>query len=30
MVSRMSVILYRYKEKNFQLLDYECYSFDVE
>jgi hypothetical protein len=26
----MSMILYRHKEKNFQLLDYECYGFDVE
>ena len=26
----MSMILYRHKEKNFQLLDYECYGFDFE
>ena len=26
----MSMILYRHREKNFQLLDYECYGFDVE
>jgi hypothetical protein len=26
----MSMILYRRKEKNFQLLEYECYGFDVE
>jgi hypothetical protein len=26
----MSTILYRRKEKNFQLLEYECYGFDVE
>ncbi|MBV9504866.1 MAG: hypothetical protein JO323_07660 [Acidobacteriia bacterium] len=25
----MSMILYRHKEKNFQLLDYECYTFDT-
>jgi hypothetical protein len=25
---KMSMILYRHKEKNFQLLDYECYVFD--
>jgi hypothetical protein len=25
---KMSMILYRHKEKNFQLLDYECYAFD--
>ncbi len=27
---KMSMILYRHKEKNFQLLDYECYAFDNE
>ena len=27
---RMSMILYRHKEKNLQLLEYECYSFDNE
>ena len=26
----MNMILYRHKEKNFQLLDYECYGFDFE
>jgi hypothetical protein len=26
----MSMILYRHTEKNFQLLDYECYGFDYE
>jgi hypothetical protein len=26
----MRMILYRHKEKNFQLLDYECYGFDYE
>ena len=26
----MSMILYRHREKAFQLLDYECYGFDVE
>jgi hypothetical protein len=26
----MSMILYRHKEKNFQLLEYECYGFDYE
>jgi len=26
----LSMILYRRKEKNFQLLEYECYGFDVE
>jgi hypothetical protein len=26
----MSMILYRHKEKNFQLLEYECYGFDHE
>lgn len=25
---KMSMVLYRHKEKNFQLLDYECYAFD--
>ncbi len=25
---KMTMILYRHKEKNFQLLDYECYAFD--
>ena len=25
---KMGMILYRHKEKNFQLLDYECYAFD--
>jgi hypothetical protein len=24
----MSMLLYRHKEENFQLLDYECYAFD--
>lgn len=27
---RMDMILYRHKEKNFQLLDYECYAFDAD
>ena len=27
---RMSMILYRHKEKNLQLLEYECYAFDDE
>jgi hypothetical protein len=27
---RMSMILYRHKEKNLQLLEYECYAFDSE
>ena len=27
---KMSMILYRHTEKNFQLLDYECYGFDFE
>jgi len=27
---KMSMLLYRHKEKNFQLLDYECYGFDFE
>jgi len=26
----MSMILYRHREKNVQLLEYECYSFDFE
>ena len=26
----MSMILYRHREKNFQLLEYECYGFDLE
>jgi hypothetical protein len=26
----MNMILYRHKEKNFQLLEYECYGFDFE
>ena len=26
----MSMILYRHKEKNIQLFDYECYAFDVQ
>ena len=26
----MNMILYRHTEKNFQLLDYECYGFDFE
>jgi len=26
----MSMILYRHTENNFQLLDYECYGFDLE
>ena len=26
----MSMILYRHREKNFQLLEYECYAFDTE
>ena len=25
---KMSMLLYRHKEQNFQLLDYECYAFD--
>jgi len=24
------MILYRHKEKNFQILEYECYGFDHE
>ena len=27
---KMSMVLYRLKEKNAQLLDYECYGFDYE
>ena len=27
---RMSMILYRHKEKNVQILEYECYAFDNE
>jgi len=27
---KISLVLYRHKEKNFQLLEYECYGFDVE
>jgi hypothetical protein len=27
---KMSMVLYRHKEKNFQLLDCECYAFDNE
>jgi len=27
---KMNMVLYRHREKNFQLLEYECYSFDVE
>jgi hypothetical protein len=27
---KMSMVLYRHKEKNFQLLDYECYGFDFQ
>jgi hypothetical protein len=27
---KMSMILYRHKEKNFQLLEHECYGFDYE
>jgi hypothetical protein len=26
----MNMVLYRHVEKNFQLLEYECYSFDLE
>ena len=26
----MSMVLYRHKEKQFQLFDYECYAFDVQ
>ena len=27
---KMSMILYRHREKNFQLLEYECYAFALE
>jgi hypothetical protein len=27
---KLSMVLYRHKEPNFQLLEYECYGFDVE
>lgn len=27
---KMSMVLYRHKEKNFQLLEYECYTFETE
>jgi hypothetical protein len=27
---RMSMILYRHREPNFQLLEYECFTFDNE
>jgi hypothetical protein len=27
---QLSVVLYRHKEKTFQLLDYEGYAFDYE
>jgi hypothetical protein len=27
---RMSTILYRHREPNFQLLEYECFTFDNE
>jgi hypothetical protein len=27
---RMSMILYRHRESNLQLLEYECYTFDNE
>jgi hypothetical protein len=27
---KMSMLLYRHKERNFQLLEYECYTFDYE
>ena len=27
---KLSLLLYRHKEENFQLLEYECYGFDVE
>jgi hypothetical protein len=27
---KMNMVLYRHKEKNFQLLEYECYGFDYE
>jgi hypothetical protein len=26
----INMVLYRHKEKDFQLLDYECYAFDLE
>jgi len=26
---KMNMVLYRHREKNFQLLDYECYAFDT-
>ena len=26
----LSMILYRHKERDFQLLDYECYAFELE
>ena len=26
----MNMVLYRHKEKNFQLYEYECYGFDFE
>jgi hypothetical protein len=26
----INLVLYRHKEKDFQLLDYECYAFDLE
>jgi hypothetical protein len=26
----MSLVLYRNKQKNAQLFDYECYAFDLE
>jgi hypothetical protein len=27
---KMTMVLYRHRERNFQLLEYECYAFDVE
>jgi hypothetical protein len=27
---KIDVVIYRHKEKNFQLLDYEGYAFDLE
>jgi hypothetical protein len=27
---KMSMILYRHREKNFQLLEYECFAFELE
>jgi hypothetical protein len=27
---KINLILYRHKEKNFQLLEYKCYAFDLE